>query len=42
MATSHFDEDDEDCELGRLEFWESTYDRELKNLQLNGDEGEVW
>lgn len=34
--------DSDECELGTLEYWESTYERELQNLQLNGDEGEIW
>ena len=35
-------EDNSDCELGKRDFWDSTYERELQNLQQNGDEGEVW
>ena len=30
------------CKLGRREYWEATYVTELANLDLTGDEGEVW
>ena len=36
---------DSDCserELGRHDYWESTYERELVTLQETADEGEVW
>ena len=35
-------ESDSECELGKREFWDGTYERELENLQQTGDEGEVW
>ena len=35
-------EEDEDCKLGRHEYWEATYATELANLQEMGDEGEIW
>ena len=34
--------DDSERELGRHDYWESTYERELATLQETGDEGEVW
>jgi len=32
----------EDCELGKLEYWDSTYAQEHKNFTDFGDEGEIW
>jgi EEF1A lysine methyltransferase 2 len=33
---------DSERELGRHDYWESTYERELATLEETGDEGEVW
>ncbi len=32
----------EPSELGTLEHWEATYEKELANLRQLGDEGEIW
>lgn len=29
-------------ELGTKEYWESSYDREIKNYKNHGDVGEIW
>lgn len=39
---SDSDSDGSERELGRHDYWESTYERELATLQETGDEGEVW
>ena len=35
-------DDEDDSELGKKSYWDDMYERELANLELNGDEGEVW
>lgn len=29
-------------ELGTIEYWEKSYDSEIKNYETHGDVGEVW
>lgn len=41
-SSSDSDSDDSERELGRHDYWESTYERELATLAETGDEGEVW
>lgn len=30
------------CELGKQEFWEKTYAKEIANFEDTGDTGEIW
>ena len=30
------------CQLGKHEYWEQTYIKEMENFQGTGDEGENW
>ena len=41
-SSSDSDGSDSERELGRHEYWESTYELELATLRETGDEGEVW
>lgn len=42
LPSSSDSDDDSERELGRHDFWESTYERELATLAETGDDGEVW
>lgn len=42
MSASGSEDGSSGCELGKYEYWQTAYERELKTFEETGQEGEIW